>query len=280
MQRMAKRGAIIRKLAAVETLGAATVICTDKTGTLTQNEMTVREVYAGGDALPRDGRRATTRAGDVLDTDRTSASRSPDRARCAICSPPRRSATTRRLEKTRRARGASVGDPTEGALLTLAAKGGVPRESMVELAPGRQGAALRQRPQAHDHRRRSTRRAARSSHTKGSADVLLPLCAALRDGRRAACRSTPRRAQTHPRARPSEMSSRAAARARASRGATWARTPTRETPAEHARHDVAQPERRAREPAHVPRARRDDRPAARGREGGRRACAPRRTCAP
>jgi Ca2+-transporting ATPase len=176
MQRMAKRGAIIRKLAAVETLGAATVICSDKTGTLTQNEMTVREVFAGGQAFTVTGTGYDPK-GEIV-----SAGGAPVDA---VSLPALRDllatialANTAELERKDGA-WRVVGDPTEGALLTLSAKGGLPKESV---APSHQ--ILKEIPFDSDRKRMTVvtlDEAGREvAHTKGSADVLIPRCVAAR----------------------------------------------------------------------------------------------------
>ena len=66
--RMVKLHALIRKLPAVETLGSATVICTDKTGTLTKNEMTVTQLFAGDQVFEVTGE-GYEPAGDIRETD-------------------------------------------------------------------------------------------------------------------------------------------------------------------------------------------------------------------
>jgi len=171
MQRMAKRGAIIRKLAAVETLGSATVICTDKTGTLTQNEMTVREVYAGGarfkvtgtgydpegHLLGADGGRVASLSGPLRDL----------LASVSLCN--------NALLQMRDGVWRVQGDPTEGALLTLAAKGGVSRELVVS-----SNQVVKELPFDSDRKRMTIvaldEMGREIVHSKGSADVLVPLC--------------------------------------------------------------------------------------------------------
>jgi Ca2+-transporting ATPase len=174
MQRMAKRGAIIRKLAAVETLGSATVICTDKTGTLTQNEMTVREIYAGSASYTVTGTGYDPQ-GEILDRDgkATDASLSDGLRNLLATMSLANTATLEKKEGSWRV----VGDPTEGALLTLAAKGGLPKESIV---PSHQ--VVRELPFDSDRKRMTVIALDETGkeivHTKGSADVLLPRCVA------------------------------------------------------------------------------------------------------
>ena len=123
MHRMAKRRAIVRKLAAVETLGCATVICSDKTGTLTLNQMTVRSVFfqgrrfaVSGEGYNADGA-ITAEDGDEL----------PDFAPFAL---PAALANESHIQD-----GELIGEPTEGALLALAAKCGVLQEAVADQKP-------------------------------------------------------------------------------------------------------------------------------------------------
>ena len=121
MQRMAARGAIVRRLAAVETLGSTSVICSDKTGTLTRNEMTVttlwlpdgRHIEVSGAGYSPDGN--LLEAGREVDPDPVMASLLEA---VALCNDARLIPPDQEDSRWR-----PLGDPTEAALLTLALKG-------------------------------------------------------------------------------------------------------------------------------------------------------------
>lgn len=171
MQRLAKRGAIVRKLAAVETLGAATVICSDKTGTLTQNEMTVRQVYAAGARYSVSGN-GYEPSGNVLDSggqriDGLPAALGDLFATAALCNNARLF--------MRDGAWKVEGDPTEGALLTLAAKAGVSQEEVVSSHH-----VVGELPFDSDRKRMTVialdERGREIAHCKGSADEIVPRC--------------------------------------------------------------------------------------------------------
>lgn len=141
-QRMARRNALIKKLSAVETLGCTNVICTDKTGTLTQNEMTVRSVWvpAARETEPFAGREFAvsgtgyepigtfSESGMVMDPRSVPAVSQVilTEARCntARLLPPET------LEDGSKTGWKVLGDPTEAALLVLADKAGYTREDL------------------------------------------------------------------------------------------------------------------------------------------------------
>ena len=183
VRRMAAAHAIVRKLPAVETLGAATVICSDKTGTLTRNEMTVRAISAGGALVDVEGsgyipEGAFTAAGAPLDA-----------------ASPLRVAVAETLQGAALANDATLlqsegrwqvqGDPTEGALVVAARKFGLDEAALARFP------RIAEIPFTSERKRHTTLHldpdipGELKLYVKGAPEIISAHCTQIWDGERA-----------------------------------------------------------------------------------------------
>lgn len=116
VQRMANRNALIKKLSVVETLGSTTVICTDKTGTLTQNQMTVSDIWVNGVRLEVTGT-GYAPMGEIVGAETVESELHHLLIAAGLCN------NAHLVEKA--GQWTALGDPTEAALLVAAAKAGI-----------------------------------------------------------------------------------------------------------------------------------------------------------
>jgi Ca2+-transporting ATPase len=174
VQRMARRNAIVRHLAAVETLGSATVIASDKTGTLTRNEMTVRVVVTASGRVTFDGSGYEPR-GDVRG-DGGGTVEGPLRRELEQALAVADRANNAAIQE-RDGRWTVQGDPTEGALLVAARKAGLNPEVLERQLPRVGEVPFSSERKLMSTLHRDTEQDDRGMvFTKGAPDVLLARC--------------------------------------------------------------------------------------------------------
>jgi Ca2+-transporting ATPase len=170
---MAKRGAIVRRLGAVETLGSITVICADKTGTLTKNEMTVRRIAILPDrALDVEGL-GYAPEGTIVERGRPVAALDPQLdallTASVLCNDALLEAPATPADPWR-----VIGDPTEGALVVLARKAGLDEEELRRRSP-----RVAEQPFSSASKRMATVHRMDGklvTYVKGAPEAVLPHC--------------------------------------------------------------------------------------------------------
>jgi len=192
MQRMIKHHALIRKLPAVETLGCATVVCSDKTGTLTQNQMTVVQGWAGGKRFRITGEGYNPNGQFFAGTEPFDPRTDPDATvllhGALVCNDAK---LEERSDEAGKRSWQIIGDPTEGAMVVAAAKSGYRRSELEKALP-----RMQEIPFDSDRKRMTTIHSVDGAHAqaglhasvsslgssphiafvKGAPDVILDLC--------------------------------------------------------------------------------------------------------
>ena len=162
VQKMAKRNALIRKLPSVETLGACTVICSDKTGTLTHNEMTVKKIYSNGDVVDV--------SGSGYNTEGMFSKPAKHFEQLLVAGVLNNNASL----KKEAGLWSVIGDPTEAALLVSAKKAGIDAERLKSRCT-----RLSEIEFTSERKRMTTINKVGNktiAYTKGAPEVVLDLC--------------------------------------------------------------------------------------------------------
>jgi len=179
VQRMVKRNALIRRLPAVETLGSTSVICSDKTGTLTKDEMTVRKIFVAGQLLDVSGagyrpQGTFSRNGEIID---------PSGPLLVLLQAAALASDTHLVRQHKNGHGDPSsgidwqikGDPTEGALVVAAAKAGLNKPDLEKRFP-----RVYEIPFTSETKRMTTLHDMSDStiaYAKGAPEIVLDSCA-------------------------------------------------------------------------------------------------------